>query len=389
MDGGSAMPSLTPMPQMVAKPLPTRREFVQWSGKALGLLALSRLAPSPLGAFVSQSSIEADRRVLVLVQLVGGNDGFNTVIPLADETYRRLRPTLAVPEKAIRALDDTFGFHPACRGLHELATAGKLTVVHNVGYPLPSRSHFRSAEIWAAGGRTQTTGWLGRYLALTAADDRDEAPRLGAYLTPDLPACLRGHGDSSRSISLEAGGEGFAAGLQRIAAHLATSEAARVYVISLGGFDTHSHQAGPHAHLLQTLSSGLLAFQETLAQRRLERRVLTMTVSEFGRRPAENSAHGTDHGTAAPLFLLGANLPHRTFGRMPELPSAPDADLVHTIDFRSVYAAILEDWLGGDAASVLEPGVEKAPVFTAATAEAGEASQLPPLRPDGVHLPMP
>ncbi len=377
------------MPQIVAKPLPTRREFVQWSGKVLGLLALSRLAPSPLGAFVPQSSVAADGRVLVLVQLIGGNDGLNTVVPLADETYRRLRPTLAVPEKAIRALDDTCGLHPACRGLHELATAGRLTVVHNVGYPLPSRSHFRSAEIWAAAGRTEATGWLGRHLALTAADDRDRAPRLGAYLTPELPACLRNHEDSGRSISLGVGGEGFAAALQRIAAHLSRPEAAQVYVVSLGGFDTHSHQAGPHAHLLQTLSSGLLAFQETLARRNLDRRVLTLTVSEFGRRPAENSAHGTDHGTAAPLFLLGADLPHRTLGRMPELPSAPDADLGHTIDFRSVYAAILEDWLGGDAASVLEPGMEKTPLFAAATTETGMTAQLSEVRPAGVHLPIP
>lgn len=365
MDGGSAMPSLTPTPQMVAKPLPTRREFVLWSGKALGLLALSRMAGSPLAAMRLGSGAVPDQRVLVLVQLVGGNDGLNTVIPIANEAYRLLRPTLAVPEKRILPLDDTCGLHPACRGLHELATGGKLTVVHNVGYPLPNRSHFRSAEIWAAGGRTQTTGWLGRYLDLTASDDRDRSPGLGAHLTPDLPACLHNGSAASRSLSLAAGGEGFSVGLQRIAAHLATPEAAQVYVISLGGFDTHSHQAGPHAHLLQTLSSGLLAFQETLARRNLDRRVLTTTVSEFGRRPAENSAHGTDHGTAAPLFLIGADLPRRTFGRMPELPTTRDTDLVHETDFRAVYAAILEDWLGVDAGSVLEAGIEKAPVLTA------------------------
>lgn len=362
------MPSLTPTPQMVAKHLPTRREFVQWSGKALGLLALGRLGVMPLGAMGSHSEAFPGHRALVLVQLVGGNDGLNTVIPFADEAYRRLRPTLAVPEKRILPLDDTCGLHPACRGLHELATGGNLTVVHNVGYPLPSRSHFRSAEIWAAGGRTHTTGWLGRYLGLTAQDDRDHSPGFGAFLTPDRPACLQNGSAASRGLALTAGGEGFAAGLQRIAAHLATAEAAQVYVIALGGFDTHNHQAGPHAHLLETLSTGLLAFQESLAQRGLDRRVLTMTVSEFGRRPAENAAQGTDHGTAAPLFLLGARLPHRTVGRMPELPSGGDADLVHAIDFRSVYAAILEDWLGCDASSVLGTGVEKVPVFTAVPA---------------------
>lgn len=362
------MPSLTPPPPLAARQLPTRREFVQWSGKALGLMALTHLTTSPLRALAATSTALPGQRALVVVQLVGGNDGLNTVVPLGSDLYHRMRPTLAVPEKRVRALDDTCGFHPACQGLHELATGGRLTVVHNVGCPLPSRSHFRSAEIWAAGGRAQTTGWLGRYLELTANDDRNEAPRLGAYLTPELPACLRGTGESNRCLALGADGETFAAGLQRIAAHLASPAAARVYVITLGGFDTHSHQAGPHAHLLRTLSSGLLAFQDNLARRNLEDRVLTMTVSEFGRRPAENAAQGTDHGTAAPLLLLGANLPRRTYGRMPELPATAEADLTHAIDFRSVYAAVLEDWLGCDAASVLEPGLEKVPLFAATTA---------------------
>ncbi len=353
---------------MVATHLPTRREFVQWSGKALGVLALSRLPVAAVGAMGSKNSPALGRRALVLVQLVGGNDGLNTVIPLADEAYRLLRPTLAVPEKRILPLDETCGLHPACRGLQELAASGNLTIVHNVGYPLPSRSHFRSAEILAAGGRAHATGWLGRYLDLTAQDDRAHAPGFGVFLTPDLPACLQNGPAASRSLALATGGDGFAAGLQRIAAHLATPAAAQVYVVSLGGFDTHSHQASPHAHLLQTLSSGLLAFQESLAKRNLDRHVLTMTVSEFGRRPAENAAHGTDHGTSAPLFLIGANLPRRTFGRMPPLPTHRDADLVHETDFRSVYAAILADWFGCDAESVLESGWEKAPVLTAAPA---------------------
>jgi len=357
------MPLLTPPPPMVARHLPTRRDFVLWSGKALGLLALSRVAGLPLAGMGLGTGASPDQRVLVVVQLVGGNDGLNTVIPLADEAYRLLRPTLAVPEKRILPLDETCGLHPACRGLHALATSGRLTVVHNVGYPLPNRSHFRSAEIWATGGRTRTTGWLGRYLDLTAPDDRERRPGLGAYLTPEVPACLQNGSAANRSLSLAAGGEGFGAGLQRIAAHLATPEAAQVYVISLGGFDTHSHQAGPHAHLLATLSSGLLGFQETLAKRNLDRRVLTMTVSEFGRRPAENAAHGTDHGTAAPLFLIGADLPRRTYGQVPELPTTADADLVHATDFRAIYAAILEDWLGVDAGTVLDAGVEKAPVL--------------------------
>lgn len=357
------MPMLTPTPQMVARGLPTRREFVQWTSKALGLWAVSRMASSPLGAFVHPRTGDP-LRSLVVVQLIGGNDGLNTVIPLADPSYRRLRPTLAVPEQRVLPLDDTCGLHPACRGLHELAGSGRLTVVHNVGYPLPSRSHFRSAEIWAAGDRTSTTGWLGRYLDSYDSDDSARPPKFASYLTPELPACLLNGSAASRSFPLRNAGEGFSAGLQRIAAHLATEEARRVYVIALGGFDTHSHQAGPHAHLLQTLSAGLLAFQETLAQRGLDQRVLTMTVSEFGRRAAENAAHGTDHGTAAPLFLVGRDLPRRTFGRMPELPTAPEADFGHETDFRAIYAAVLEDWLGCDAGSVLEPGVDKAPVLT-------------------------
>jgi uncharacterized protein (DUF1501 family) len=370
------MPPLSTTPRELATPVTTRREFISWSGKAMGLLTLAHAAATPISLLARTPLLDPSRRVLVLIQLIGGNDGLNTLIPLDDGNYQRLRPTLGIATSRILPLTEQCGFHPACRAMRDLCLAGKMTVVQNVGYAQPSRSHFRSSEIWAVGGRQResaNTGWLGRYLDQMPLDDRDHAmPPKAAYLTEETPYCLRPAAEASRSFPLLRRNEGFAASLQRIASHIGSDSSTQIYVLSLGGFDTHSHQAHAHANLLRTLSTGLQSFQQALEARGLEQQVLTMTVSEFGRSAAENEAGGTDHGTAAPLFIMGPNLQGPVLGTAPGLDLTRYQDLVHSTDFRQVYATVLEDWLGCAAADVLETTVEKLPLFqTSVAVEAG------------------
>lgn len=397
----------------------TRREFLQLTGRGIGLLAFSRFAPS----FLVESTLaaapppEKDRSILVLVQLAGGNDGLNTVIPFEDDRYHRLRPTLGLPKDQVLRLDDTLGLHPACGGLHALYAQGRLGIVQNVGYPNPNRSHFRSTEIWETASDSDdylASGWIGRFLdnACAGAPSADADP-LAVHLTSEAPPSLlsagtprtfgldpeagrrRGRRDPLALLERLAGprpaaddhgnpgflrqtlmdalvterrvqavldrdrpeaeypASGFARSLRHVAALIAAGLPTRVYFVSLGGFDTHSNQAGAHQNLLRTLSEGLAAFQRDLEARRLDGQVLTMTFSEFGRRPAENQSRGTDHGTAAPLFVMGSRLHGGLHGSAPSLQLAPNEDLAFSTDFRQVYATVLDRWLACPAGSVL------------------------------------
>lgn len=406
----------------------TRREFLRWSGRGVGLLAFSRFAPS----FLVESTLaqtpgpEKDRTILVMVQLAGGNDGLNTVVPFEDADYYRLRPTLGIAKTEVLKLNDTAGLHPACAELHGLFHDGKLAVVQNVGYPNPNRSHFRSAEIWetaSESGEFLPTGWLGRFLdnacagapaggARTpgASGDVDPAavhvtgglpqsltsaqehPTFG--LAPDFRAArdsaslrllerLAGMGGAEDDEHDNAGflkhtmmdalvtekrvqrvlgdyraeaaypNSAFANSLKSVAALIAAGLSTRVYFVSLSGFDTHSNQLGTQANLLRTLSEGLAAFQRDLAAHRLDGQVTTMTFSEFGRRPSENESRGTDHGTAAPLFVMGARVQGGLHGTAPALKLARNEDLTFSTDFRQVYATLLDRWLACPPAAVL------------------------------------
>ncbi len=408
----------------------TRREFLRQSGGGIGLLAFSHFAPAFLvgTARAGAPPPEKDRRILVLVQLAGGNDGLNTVVPHTDDRYHRLRPNLGLISREILPLNDDLGLHPACSELHALFNDGKLSVVQNVGYPNPNRSHFRSTEIWETASdanETLPTGWLGRFLDNTCAGspELDASRDPGAvHVTTELPQSFlaadehavfglparnrptRGarpgasaaevlelfaspptddahdhdHEDANhaflRQTTMNAlvterrvqrilaadrpetkyPGSPFAQSLHQVAAMIAAGFSTRVYFVSLGGFDTHANQAGTHQNLLQTLSAGLAAFQSDLTARGLADQVLTATFSEFGRRPAENQSKGTDHGTAAPLFVLGAQVQAGIVGDAPNLDlSGPRADLNFSTDFRSVYATLLDRWLQTDADRVL------------------------------------
>lgn len=388
----------------------TRREFLQWSGKGIGLLAFSQFAPS----FLVQSTLaatpapEKDRSILVLVQLAGGNDGLNTVIPYEDPEYYRLRPTLGIKKADALRIDDTLGLHPSLAGLHALMGEGRAGIIQNVGYPNPNHSHFRSGEIWETGSQSNEflpTGWIGRFLDNACAGDDGTAGTGGdpvaVHVTNELPQSflsgkphstfgLRGGGNRSkenlafleklvkdddheananasflRATMMDAlvteqrvqkiiggyraesvyPGNGFAQSLRNVASLIAAGMSTRVYFVSLGGFDTHSNQINTHANQLRTLSEGLAAFQKDLIAKKLDSQVLTMTFSEFGRRPNENESRGTDHGTAAPLFVMGSGLKGTLYGTPPSLNNLPkNQDLTFSTDFRQIYATVLDKW---------------------------------------------
>jgi len=401
---------------MNTPPCPTtRREFLRSSAGGVGLLAFSRFAP----AFLVQSTLagapkpEKDRSVLVLVQLAGGNDGLNTVVPYTDDRYYRLRPSLALKRDAVLPLSDNAGLHPACTALRDLFNEGRLGIVQNVGYPNPNRSHFRSTEIWeTASGSDEIlgTGWVGRYLdACCSGAPLDTNGPDAVHAGLEVPQAFsadnahtlfglegrrrRGKTDtrllqqlSEAPFAREGSNHEFlrhtlmdtlvterrverilaedrpearypnsslGQSLRQVAALVAAGFSTRVYYVSLGGFDTHSGQLNRHQRLLQTLDDALVAFQRDLTARRLDQQVMTMTFSEFGRRPAENESGGTDHGTAAPLFILGGSLRGGWYGAAPSLAVEQKQDLTFSTDFRQVYATVLDRWLGAPSASIL------------------------------------
>jgi len=358
-------------------------------------------------------------RTLVVVQLSGGNDGLNTLVPHRQDTYFRLRPTLALPKGKLHALDDDFGLHPSMGALAELHHEGKLATLHGVGYPEPDRSHFRSMEIWHTADpktRKRDRGWLGRFcdrfgedpsgiglrgssmrgihvggvevpLALRGRDNHPtavtdargmrlrelsglERPRNRLVSVsphePDATRRLREVARQSYDVAErlgdafesekanEAPGHGLARRLQLVSSLISAGFGLRVFHLELGGFDTHARQARVHEALLRELSESLAFFQRDLAAKSLSDKVTTFVFSEFGRRAAENGSKGTDHGAAAPVFLMGDNVLPGLHGTPPDLGLLQDGDVPCTSDFRSVYAS-LEEWMGLGASFAREP----------------------------------
>jgi uncharacterized protein (DUF1501 family) len=395
----------------------TRREFLRLGTGGLGLLSFSQFAP----LFLTQSVLagapraEKDRTILVLVQLAGGNDGLNTCIPFEDSNYYNLRPTLAIAKPSVLKLSDQIGLPSACQPLHGLLQEGKLSIIQNVGYPNPNRSHFRSMEIWETASdsdRYARTGWLGRFFDNACSGAPGGTTPVGVHLGNEVPQAFLA--DQPHSIHGIQGGNrarrqhketvdllrsllqssdippsanssflqhtmmnalatdqrveqilqaqrpavpypnsSFAQSLSSIASLIAGGMETRVYFATLGGFDTHSNQATTHANLLKTLSDGLAAFQKDLERRKLADQVITMTFSEFGRRPSENDSGGTDHGTAAPLIVMGSRLKGGLFGAPPNLALERNRDLEYTTDFRQIYSTLLDQWLDCDSSAIL------------------------------------
>lgn len=382
-----------------------------------------------------------DERVLVVVQLSGGNDGLNTVIPSSNPAYHNARPGIRVNERDALALNDEVALHPRLAGLKQLHDDGLLSVVQGVGYPNPNRSHFVSMDIWHTADASATgPGWLGRYIDNECCGTRPRNPRAqnapspqaqpstspAIALSGDAPLALRGR--HSQPVSFESPelfrwtgdalniesplphsgrgeGEGLppsdnpalafltrtaldaqvssdmirraartaplttwprselAQQLQLVSTMIAAGLSTRVYYTSMGGFDTHAQQGGAfgrHAQLLQQFGDAMRAFYAELKAQRNDARVLTLCFSEFGRRVSQNASNGTDHGAAAPVFLAGPMVRKGVLNAHPSLTNLDDGDLRFSVDFRSVYAGILADWLKADPNQVLGQRFRKA-----------------------------
>lgn len=389
----------------------------------LSVGALTATVPafvSHTGRLLAADKSLADKgRVLVVVQLAGGNDGLNTVIPFRDDAYYKARPRIGVArDKSLKIADD-FALHPEAGDLRKLYDAGRLGVVTNVGYPNPNRSHFRATEIWetATPDKDVLTGWVGRYFdaeckgvaspmlglqlgekpAMTFAHARGRAvtltnpslfkwdadagkamERLNRVAPTDNPQLdfLQRTGNDTLTLSrkiqdalkdgktaAEYAPFNFSQSLKVVAQMIAAEVPTRVYYVSLGGFDTHANQDRRHAALLQELGQGLNSFVADLKAAGHLDRTLVMTFSEFGRRVAENEQAGTDHGTAGPMFLAGGAVKAGVHGTRPDLADLDDGDLKFKTDFRSVYAAVLADWFGAGAKAVLGGAFKPLPVI--------------------------
>jgi uncharacterized protein (DUF1501 family) len=386
----------------------TRRTFLGRGIAGLSFVSLGGAMPG-LFARAAEASRMADSNdhVLVVLELAGGNDGLNTVVPFEDPLYYKNRRRLGLPKQDVQKLTDLVGLHPNMGPMAGLFKAGELAIVQGVGYPKPDRSHFRSMEIWHTASTeapSPTTGWLGRCLDTPEPTGDDRAPR-GLSLTNSTPqALLADHQvfpvvsqldafnqdedasaasgklrrklttgpDSSGPLGflrrqsdavyrmadrLKAATEKYKGGveypggplgdqLKRAAQIIAGRMGVRVLFASQDGYDTHANQLEAHATLLGDLSNGLAAFRKDLAAQGVADRVVVMAFSEFGRRVDENASLGTDHGAASNLFLLGPKVRGGLVGKYPSLADLGEGDLVYNTDFRSVYATLLDRWLG-------------------------------------------
>jgi len=278
-------------------------------------------------------------RALVIIELNGGNDALNTVIPIGSRHYVSARPTLAIRNGLM--LDRGLALHPAMGAMHQLYRQGKLAIVQGIGYPNPSRSHFRSMEIWHRGhvAVEAQSGWLAGYIQHLGSAS-------AIHCGFESPEMFRGTGAASMTwVSADDVQNGFEENLARFAKLIAQDSPARLFHVGLGGFDTHARQAETHAALLGRLSSGIGQFMTDLKTAGRDRDVLVVVFSEFGRRLRENSSAGTDHGSAGVMFLAGGGARGGLYGRYPSLTDLNEGDLKHTTDFRDCYAAVLRDWL--------------------------------------------
>jgi uncharacterized protein (DUF1501 family) len=402
----------------------SRRSFLQSSS----IVALSPLVPDMLCRAAQAATPQSDGRALVVIQLDGGNDGLNTVVPYADDAYAKLRPKLRIDSERVHKLNDHVGLHPQMRAAKELFDDGRLVIVQNVGYPNPSRSHFRSMRIWQTASFDDAAhdgyGWLGRSM-----DQRLPSP-VGASAAADAQLVYVGDGEipvslwarRATSASLERlddltlqkrpppvlendqvraegnvrqfvtrnvlaayasaeqvaakqraakapaaakyPGSKLASRLNVISQLLQSGSQTRVFYAVQDGYDTHAAQEFTHGQLLSEFSQALKAFLDDLKTSELHERVTVLAFSEFGRRAAENESRGTDHGAAGPVFLAGAPVKGGVLGTAPDLNNLDGGDVRSECDFRNVYATLLEDWLDVPAAAVLGEAFDTLPLLS-------------------------
>jgi uncharacterized protein (DUF1501 family) len=397
----------------------TRREFLRTSALASTLLLVPKfLHALDRGPGLAGLRDATGARRLIVVQLGGGNDGLNTVIPYRNDLYYKARPTLGIKETAgILGLDKDMGLHPALKGLKGLYDQGHLAVLNSVGYPNPDRSHFRAMDIWQSGSSAEqvvSTGWLGRYLDSNCPDCQH--PYNALEIDDTLSLALKG--SSRKGLALKNPGKfhqltqnrllakvsqevapthhsqvdylyktlaetassadylydkskiykssaaypnsDFGKNLKTTAELINSGVESRVYYLALAGFDTHVRQQEQQQRLFTDLGDGLAALAADLQQHDQWNNTVVLVFSEFGRRVGQNASNGTDHGTANNVLLLGGALRKKgVLNDAPDLANLDQGDLRHQVDFRSLYATLLQDWLGADATAILGTGFER------------------------------
>lgn len=387
----------------------TRRRFLAGAAGLVGSVSFSGMLPVYRAAV--NSGAPKGRRVLVVVELYGGNDGLNTVIPYQNSVYYAKRPTLAVPAHAALPLNAELALHPSLKPVLSWFHQGRLAVVQGVGYPNPNLSHFRSMDIWWTADPVgeQATGWLGRYMDSTWEKNPLRAVNIGSA----VPKTLASRKSSVASVmslqgaqyaipAYEGGRAGWmsayralnaprpndppalalvkAAGREAVSVsdtlgsvHVATTAAypqnslgaqlalvstliranlpVEIFTVSLGGFDDHASESGQEARTLGDWALAMDAFFRDLSAQGNAGRVLALTYSEFGRRVMENASGGTDHGTASSVVVMGGAVKGGIYGETPSLTGLDTAgNLKFTVDFRQIYSTLLENWLGNDPA---------------------------------------
>jgi len=376
-----------------------RRNFLALTGTFTGG---SLLLPDFLYSFGSQTNLVLGEQCVVFVQLNGGNDGLNTFIPFEDALYYDLRPKISLSKNEVLNSSKAMAFHPALKGFATMQQSGDLSVIQNVGYPNPVRSHFRSQEIWQTAPTNQeylSDGWLGRYLDLqckehqpTAGINLDSIDNLALkgeepnsitvkdpnrfrtkgktendgqlsnnpqldFVRKIANSVVEGSDDIQKALAKSAVSDvvypktGLAKNLEWISKLIKGNLNSKVYYTSLGGFDTHDNQLAIHKNKLTELNDAIYSFYEDLKKSQQLQNVTIVVFSEFGRRVKDNG-RGTDHGTAAPMFVIGGNNRGKIIGNNPNLSDLDNGDLKHQIDFRSVYASLLQNKLNFDSSKI-------------------------------------
>jgi len=384
-----------------------RRDFIKQSSLASSLI----FVPSFVKACEDFAKNELGYKRLVIVQLSGGNDGLNTIIPYKNDIYYKNRPQLSIPENTILKATDDLGFHPSLSPLKNLYDKGYISIINNVGYPNPIRSHFRSTDIWHTASDSNeylSSGWLGRYI-----DNHGKMPYSGIELDDSLSLILKGetlNGIATKDPRIlynnmrtpyfkkiveqqtethlsehnlgylyktmieakssakyiyettktyrsksEYPNNPFGKQLKTTAEFINSNLQSKVFYVSMGGFDTHVNQKNRQGNLLETYSKSMEVFVNDLEQNNTFKDTLILTFSEFGRRLKQNAARGTDHGAANNVFIIGKHLKKPGFyNEAPNLVNLDtNSDIKYSVDFRSVYATILDNWLEVDNSLVL------------------------------------
>lgn len=390
-----------------------RRRFLQVGS----LASASVMMPRFLKALEKDNLVPAGNKVLVVVQLSGGNDGLNTVIPYRNDIYYRMRPTLGIQRTNALSLTDEMGLHPALQGLKSLYDEGSLAILNSVGYPNPDRSHFRSMDIWqsaSASSENWTDGWIGRFLdaqckgcdkpvqALeiddtlslamkgdlqkglavkdpeklqAAANDRmfkellqkeakgktiDDDHQPVDYLYKTMSSTVSSASYIKEQFKAYKTKEIFPSteigkNMQTIARLIMSDITTKVYYVSHGAFDTHVNQLSAQQTQLQRLDEAITALTKELKNNNRFKDVVIVTFSEFGRRVEQNAGGGTDHGTANNMFMISGGLKQQgLLNDSPDLAHLNEGDLQYKVDFKSVYATLLKKWLEADDAAILK-----------------------------------